>query len=474
MPKYATFSVLLTSITILVLTSRFAAAGQNESYLIREKLLKGYDAMTRPVSNSSDPVYLSVSIGIKSVIELNMKKQTLVSFGWLMVSWYDHFLTWDAEEYAAKVVLLPADMLWHPELVVLNTVSKLDQLEDLKIKIIVRSDGKIAWYPGGLFETFCSIDISHYPLDTQTCSIDIVAWSSDNSILNATVNDPALVVSNLESHPEWTLLRTEAVYYLRPDNFWVVSFKFTLRRKVMFYVINIMLPIVLLSLMNCLVFLLPVESGEKMTVSVTVFLSFAVFMSLINDSLPQNSDSLCLFSAYVAMQMCLSVCSIFMAAVIVFNFDKDRDSTSFDLSHSQPHSSSATESMTLFQSADSFSPSESTVSSSATIVTKCSSTNIDSTVPNVTGNGISGFSVARELPDTDKEAATPAVSEAGERGHKGSSSIQLAWRLMTKAKNLTPHERQWLSRTLDRMCFVVTVSVNVFSCLTFIVLMIVT
>ena len=275
MQSCSAFSVLLVSVEIVVFTSGVVDAERNKSHLIRHVLLKDYDAMTLPVSNSSDPVYLFMSIGIKSFIQLDMKKQTLVSFGWLIVNWYDHFLTWDTEEYAAKVVHLPADMIWRPELV-------------------------------------------------------------------------------------------------------------------------------------------------------------------------------------------------------VFNFNKDRDSTSFDLSHSQPHSSSATESMTLFQSADSFSPSESTVSSSATIVTKCSSTNIDSTVPNVTGNGISGFSVARELPDTDKEAATPAVSEAGERGHKGSSSIQLAWRLMTKAKNLTPHERQWLSRTLDRMCFVVTVSVNVFSCLTFIVLMIVT
>ena len=149
MKSCSAFSVLLVSVEIVVFTSGVVDAERNKSHLIRHVLLKDYDAMTLPVSNSSDPVYLFMSIGIKSFIQLDMKKQTLVSFGWLIINWYDHFLTWDTEEYAAKVVHLPADMIWRPELVVFNTVSKLNQLEDQKIQIIVRNDGKITWYQEG-------------------------------------------------------------------------------------------------------------------------------------------------------------------------------------------------------------------------------------------------------------------------------------------------------------------------------------
>ena len=467
---YAAFSLLLTGIQIVALTSGCQAAEQNYSYFIRQVLLKGYDPLARPVLNSSRPLYLSVSLGISSFIALDMKQQTLVSFGWLTVNWHDRLLSWDVGEHPYKLLFLSSSMLWRPDLVVLNTVTRLDQLADQKIKLTVRNDGKITWYPGGLFQTFCSIDISHYPLDTQTCSIDIISWSGDRSVIDATLNDPVFDVTNTRAHPEWTLVRTEAVYELRTSGYWVVKFKFTLKRKVLFYVVNIILPIVLLSLMNCLVFLLPVESGEKMTVSVTVFLSFAVFMSLIKDSLPQNSDSLCLFSAFVAVQMFLSACSIAMAAVIVFIFGGD--SSSSDLSSPYSYSSMSTENKIMSHSAGLNLRPQSAVFSSATSDTECSSATSDPTIsfpdtdaPSATG--FSGLSVAKEVADRGGKRTPPGFSN----GQKGSLSIGLVWQLMKRVRLLAPADRRLLSRTLDSTCFLLTLSINIFSCLTFIVFM---
>ena len=462
MQTYAVFSVLWAGIQIVLLSSGGVSAGEwNESYFIRQVLLKDYDPVVRPVSNSSHPVYVSLSIGIKSFIELDMKKQTLVSFGWLTATWRDSFLTWDVGRHPVEEVHLTSAMVWRPELVVFNTISKLDQFENQKMKIVVRNDGQITWYPGGLFQTSCSIDISHYPLDTQTCSIDIDPWSSDQSTLNGTFSDPAFEISNIDSHPVWTLIRTETEYHLRPSNFWVMRFKFILKRKVMFFVMNMMSPIVLLSLLNCLVFLLPVDSGEKMTVSVTVFLSFAVFMSLINDSLPQNSDSLCLFSAYVAVQMFLSVCSIVMAAVIVFVFDKDRESSSSDPT-SRPHRrpSASTDGKASCELAASCFHPQSGLSPSSTLSSQCP--------PPADPTGASS-----EAPCV-KGARGPAGAGGGARRvPQRSLSPQLAWRLVSTASPLTPHERRLLSRALDKTCFLLTVTVNLLSCLTFVLLMVV-
>ena len=496
MQTYAVFSVLWTGVQIVLLSSCGVSAGEwNESYFIRQVLLKDYDPVVRPVSNSSHPVYVSLSIGIKSFIELDMKKQTLVSFGWLTATWRDSFLTWDVGRHPVEEVHLTSAMVWRPELVVFNTISKLDQFENQKIKLIVRNDGQITWYPGGLFQTSCSIDISHYPLDTQTCSIDIIPWSSDQSTLNGTFNDPAFEISNIDSHPEWTLIRTETEYHLRPSNFWVMRFKFILKRKVMFFVMNMMSPIVLLSLLNCLVFLLPVDSGEKMTVSVTVFLSFAVFMSLINDSLPQNSDSLCLFSAYVAVQMFLSVCSIVMAAVIVFVFDKDREASSSDPSRPHRRPSASTDGKASCELAASCFHPQSGLSPSSTLSSQCpppaDPTGASSEAPCLKGaRGPAGAGGgARRVPQCPPPAdPTGASSEApclkGARGPAGagggarrvpqrSLSPQLAWRLVSTASPLTPHERRLLSRALDKTCFLLTVTVNLLSCLTFVLLMVV-
>ncbi|XP_076469986.1 acetylcholine receptor subunit alpha-type acr-16-like [Babylonia areolata] len=298
----------------------------SEAHLIRETLLKSYDPLVSPTLNSSQKVYLNVSIGLKSVIQLDMKKQTLISSGWLRITWYDEFLHWDPQQFPHREVHLKADMVWCPDLVVYNTLSDLDQMARLKRKVIVHHTGLVTWYPGGLFQTYCSVDIFHYPLDTQTCSIEVTPWSTTNDYLNGTWGDPAFEISGgIENHPEWKLTDRKTRYQLWPDSFWRIYFIYTLERKVTFYVLNMILPVSLLSLLNCMVFVLPVECGEKMTVSVTVFLSFTVFLSLINNSLPQNSDSVCLFSVYVTVQMFMSVCFIVMGACIVFIYGQDKD-----------------------------------------------------------------------------------------------------------------------------------------------------
>ena len=85
----------------------------------------------------------------------------------------------------------------------------------------------------------------------------------------------------------------------------------------MFYVMNVILPILLVSALNSLVLVLPVECGEKMSVSVTAFLTLAVFMTLIQDSLSSNSDTVPYLAIYLASQMILSIMVVVLSAVIV-------------------------------------------------------------------------------------------------------------------------------------------------------------
>ena len=66
---------------------------------------------------------------------------------------------------------------------------------------------------------------------------------------------------------------------------------------------NAVLPITLLSLLSCCVFILPASSGEKASFSVTVFLSLAVFLTIISQDLPEASNSVAIFNVYVFAQV---------------------------------------------------------------------------------------------------------------------------------------------------------------------------
>ncbi|XP_046553807.1 acetylcholine receptor subunit delta-like [Haliotis rubra] len=80
-----------------------------------------------------------------------------------------------------------------------------------------------------------------------------------------------------------------------------------LKRRPLFYIFTSLLPVVLLHFLNSFVFLLPSQSGEKTSMAVSILLSFQLFLSIIRDSLPENSLTVSLFSLYVSQANFTSV-----------------------------------------------------------------------------------------------------------------------------------------------------------------------
>ncbi len=77
------------------------------------------------------------------------------------------------------------------------------------------------------------------------------------------------------------------------------QFSLKLQRKAQYSVINVIAPIVLLSLMDLLVFWLPPESGEKVSLGITVLLSFSVFLLVVDERMPRTSDTVPLLSEFM-------------------------------------------------------------------------------------------------------------------------------------------------------------------------------
>jgi len=69
-----------------------------------------------------------------------------------------------------------------------------------------------------------------------------------------------------------------------------ITYTIVLRRKPMFFTYNLVFPCVLLMVIGILVFCLPPESGEKVSLSVTVLLAMTVYQLLIAETIPATSD----------------------------------------------------------------------------------------------------------------------------------------------------------------------------------------
>jgi hypothetical protein len=58
-----------------------------------------------------------------------------------------------------------------------------------------------------------------------------------------------------------------------------INFEFHFKRRPMFLVISIILPVMFISLLNIFVFILPQESGERVGFAITSLLSIVVFLT---------------------------------------------------------------------------------------------------------------------------------------------------------------------------------------------------
>lgn len=107
---------------------------------------------------------------------------------------------------------------------------------------------------------------------------------------------PFVDVANYISNGEWQLTkynveRNETVYTgtdseIYPD----VTIVLVIHRRILYYVLNIIFPCVWLSILSLLNFLLPPDEGEKITLGITVLLSYSVFMLLVAENMPSTSE----------------------------------------------------------------------------------------------------------------------------------------------------------------------------------------
>ncbi len=62
-------------------------------------------------------------------------------------------------------------------------------------------------------------------------------------------------------------------------------------RKPLYYLFNLVLPCVFITATTILVFYLPPDSGEKVSLGVTVLLALTVFLLMVAETMPPQSES---------------------------------------------------------------------------------------------------------------------------------------------------------------------------------------
>ena len=96
-----------------------------------------------------------------------------------------------------------------------------------------------------------------------------------------------------------------------------IAFSIHLTRKPSYYITNIIVPSLIITVLVVLGFILPVSSGEKVSLEITVILAISVFLLLVADKWPPSADSTPLIG--MVMLSVVFVCLFIVCLKATFN-----------------------------------------------------------------------------------------------------------------------------------------------------------
>ncbi|XP_036605887.1 neuronal acetylcholine receptor subunit alpha-6 [Trichosurus vulpecula] len=307
---------------VFISFSKGCTACESEERLF-DKLFSRYNQFIRPVENVSDPVTVYFEVAITQLANVDEVNQIMETNLWLRHIWNDYKLRWNPAEYdGIELLRVPADKIWKPDIVLYNNAVGDFQVEG-KTKALLKYDGMISWTPPAIFKSSCPMDITFFPFDHQNCSLKFGSWTYDKAKIDLLIIGSKVDMNDFWENSEWEIVdasgyKHDIKYNCCEEIYTDITYSFYIRRLPMFYTINLIIPCLFISFLTVLVFYLPSDCGEKVTLCISVLLSLTVFLLVITETIPSTSLVIPLVGEYLLFTMIFVTLSI-VVTVFVLN-----------------------------------------------------------------------------------------------------------------------------------------------------------
>ena len=278
-----------------------------------------YKKRVRPVIDSDTALDVEMQMALIAIAGLDEQAQTFSISTTLSMRWNDAHLTWSKSQFGQlETIHTDQDDIWLPDIVVGNSANKREQLGYKKMPVRIDFTGDITWEPTLMITSSCDIDVTYYPYDTQLCTIVFTTDISDYGQIDVNLDpDMPIEMVYFSEDGTWDIIGYAAKELPNGPMKPMIGFTFLLKRRPKFFFDTIILPVLILSTTAPLVFLLPVDAGEKCGVSITVLLAFAVYLTLVTDYLPSSSTSSSVFAQYLTSLLAYTTISVVASVLIL-------------------------------------------------------------------------------------------------------------------------------------------------------------
>ncbi|XP_037357203.1 neuronal acetylcholine receptor subunit alpha-4 [Talpa occidentalis] len=241
---------------------------------------------------------------------------------WVKQEWHDYKLRWDPALYEnVTSVRIPSELIWRPDIVLYNNADGDFAVTHLT-KAHLFHDGRVRWTPPAIYKSSCSIDVTFFPFDQQNCTMKFGSWTYDKAKIDLVSMHNRVDQLDFWESGEWVIVDARGTYNTRkyeccaevyPD----ITYAFIIRRLPLFYTVNLLVPCLLISCLTVLVFYLPSDCGEKITLCISVLLSLTVFLLLITEIIPSTSLVIPLVGEYLLFTMIFVTLSIVITVFVL-------------------------------------------------------------------------------------------------------------------------------------------------------------
>lgn len=280
----------------LLLLLYFQIISGSSTIDLKTKLLENYRKDTLPILNNNK-INVSIGVALRALNQIDHISGQLKINLWLRYKWTDELLKWNDSIKTLKFVTDPtvSDSIWIPDIYLYNTGE--NPMEDLAYTLAtVTNKGEVMLSRPGIITSTCRFNLSNFPYDQQYCHLKFGSWSHNANEIFLQNFDPFFDISNYQENEEWDLISFNSsintkIYSCCPDPYQDITFGITIRRKSHYFNLNIILPAFTTASLMIMTFLIPRNSGERISFATTVMLSIVVFLLILSDNLPKTATS---------------------------------------------------------------------------------------------------------------------------------------------------------------------------------------
>ncbi|XP_052829362.1 acetylcholine receptor subunit beta-type acr-2-like [Octopus bimaculoides] len=242
-------------------------------------------------------------MGLHTLYDLDFVNNLLKARYVLVKQWHDERLVWNPLEHNNITSLyMSKNEVWMPSIIMCNSMKESDD-EDNFPEVRIFNNGLVERWSLPLLQSYCEVNAYAYPFDEHICKIYmcIALHTPQHTQINTLIYYDADHTQNYK----WNVNISGEMKGIK-FSFSYAFASIHLQRKLTVGIIAMLIPTIMMTILTVFVFLLPPESGEKVSLATTIFLSNVLYLIQFEKKTPISSKYPSLLILYLMLLSLMS------------------------------------------------------------------------------------------------------------------------------------------------------------------------